>query len=357
MLFGGVALSGVAVAMWAFLSYLQHKDLLATLRRGSLVLGLIGVFATLGSAPVDDFWHANFGRDSVLFSAPHTFGLFGIFALLGGALLEASPIPGLSRRWLTPLGSAAILAILLVMAFEYDGDVPQFADFWYLPILVTASALAFALSHNVSRDEWIATKAALIYTALMVGVFIFLTVLGLSKPIIPVVIIPALVFDLASRRRLSRPILAGLFTIVWFATYALYLNYVTDGVQLELLDIAAGIPLAFVLSWLTLMLTSTGRPRVSPKILAVLTALLVANLSAQPVMAHDPGQGDEIGQMQFVASVMEGGAVNVAASLPGVEECDLFNPVRITARRAGQNVNGGVIMCHRGGRIAAVAAV
>ena len=101
MLFGGVALSGVAVAMWAFLSYLQHKDLLATLRRGSLVLGLIGVFATLGSAPVDDFWHANFGRGSVLFSAPYTFGLLGTFALLGGALLEASPMPGPSRCWLT----------------------------------------------------------------------------------------------------------------------------------------------------------------------------------------------------------------------------------------------------------------
>ena len=57
-------------------------------------------------------------------------------------------------------------------------------------------------------------------------------------------------------------------------------------------------------------------------------------------MAHDPGQGDEIGQTQLVASVMDGGAVNVAASLPGVETCDLFNPVRTTARRTGQTLHG-----------------
>ena len=159
-----------------------------------------------------------FGRDAVLFSPPHILGIFGPLALVASALLEVSRFPGLSRRWLTPFGSAAVLALLLVMAFEYDADVPQFSVFWYLPILVVASTFAFALSHSVSRDEWIATKAALLYTALMVGVFIFLSVLGLSKPIIPAVIIPALVFDLAVRRRLSRPILAGLFTVVWFAT-------------------------------------------------------------------------------------------------------------------------------------------
>ena len=74
VLFGGVALVGVAVAMWTFLSYLQHKDLRATLRQGSLVLGLIGVIATFVSAPIDDFWHETFGWDSVLFSPPHTLG-------------------------------------------------------------------------------------------------------------------------------------------------------------------------------------------------------------------------------------------------------------------------------------------
>ncbi len=47
--------------MWTFLSYLQHKDLRATLRQGSLVLGLIGVIATFVSAPIDDIWHETFG--------------------------------------------------------------------------------------------------------------------------------------------------------------------------------------------------------------------------------------------------------------------------------------------------------
>ena len=80
----------VTFAMWTFLSYLQHKDLRATLRQGSLVLGLIGVIATFVSAPIDDFWHETFGRDSVHFSPPHTLGLFAIFALVGGVLLDAS---------------------------------------------------------------------------------------------------------------------------------------------------------------------------------------------------------------------------------------------------------------------------
>ena len=84
-----VALVGVAVALWTFLSYLQHKDLRATLRQGSLVLGLIGVIATFVSAPIDDFWLETFGWGSVLFSPPHTLGLFAIFALVGGVLLDA----------------------------------------------------------------------------------------------------------------------------------------------------------------------------------------------------------------------------------------------------------------------------
>ena len=89
MLFGGVALVGVAVAMGTFLSYLQNKDLRAKLRQGSLVLGLIGAIATFVSAPVDDFWLETFGWNSVLFSPPHTLGLFAIFALVGGVLLDA----------------------------------------------------------------------------------------------------------------------------------------------------------------------------------------------------------------------------------------------------------------------------
>ena len=79
----------VTFAMWTFLSYLEHKDLRATLRQGSLVLGLIGVIATFVSAPIDDFSHETFGRDSVHFSPPHTLGLFAIFALVGGVLLDA----------------------------------------------------------------------------------------------------------------------------------------------------------------------------------------------------------------------------------------------------------------------------
>ncbi len=43
----------------------SFRDLRATLRQGSLVLGLIGVIATFVSAPIDDFWHETFGRDSV----------------------------------------------------------------------------------------------------------------------------------------------------------------------------------------------------------------------------------------------------------------------------------------------------
>lgn len=341
-LYAGVALFGIGVALWALLTLRQTGSLRSTLGQTPLMVALLGAIVTPASAPMDDFWHAAFGRDAVLWSPPHTMGLVGFFALASGALLWSSRLPGRLGRLLTIFSSTALLAALLTLVFEYESDVPQFAVLWYLPVLTGATSLAFTLGHSVSTDPWLATKAAALYTGMMIGVIFFLEALDHSIPMLPVILLPALVFDLAVQQRWNRLLRAASFTPAIFAVYVPYVNFLQDGIYLEWFDVALGLPLAFAVAWVVQGVASGEPVRFSQPSLAAAMALCLFVLSTSPTLAHDPGQGDDAAAVQLTAAVGEDGAANVEATLPAGTDCVSFAPGHVVARRAGVTLSAAL---------------
>lgn len=338
-LYGGVALFFAGVALWAFVSYLQVRNVRTVVRQEPLMLALVGTVITLVSAPIDNFWHVVLGRDAVLWSPPHTMGIIGIFTLASGTLLYVSRIPDARGRRLILMGSASLLAIVLALLFEYDTDVPQFAVFWYLPLLAPLATLAFALSRRISDDPWLATKTAVVYTLLMIAVILIFAFFGLSRPNVPVIAFPALVYDLTVRRRWTRPPSAAAFALAVFAVYVPYHNFVLSGVQFSGMDILLGIPLAILLVWLVWAVTTSDNLRGLRPLLGTTVALLALLCLASPALAHDPGQGKNIANVQLTATLNAGQTHLVAELLDG-EDCNTFIAERVIARRAVQTLSG-----------------
>lgn len=335
LLYGGPALVTVAIFIWVWFTYLEQGNLRATLRQRPLLLGLLGAVVTPISAPIDDYWHTAFGRDSILWSPPHMLGVVGIFALVSAALLRLSQMPGRASRWLTLFGSGAMVATLLALVFEYESDVPQFPVVWYLPLLTLLAALAFGLCYTVSGERWLAAKAAAVYTALMLLVILVLKGLDHSTPIVPLIFLPALAFDLAAQRRWPRAIWAALFALAVYATYAPYLNLLLDGIYLTPRDLLLGLPIAILAGWLALAMTGSGEGRVPRRMLAAVLAIMAVGLLAAPALAHDPGQGEEVGQMSMRVT-QTAGEIRLEAQVLGVDDCSTLAPLQLTARRAGK---------------------
>jgi hypothetical protein len=342
-LYAGVMLFGIGVAFWMLLTFLQTGSLGATLRQTPLLVALLGAIVTPISAPIDEFWHTAFGRDAVLWSPPHIMGMVGFFALASGALLWVRHLPGQLGRSLTTFSTTALLASLLTLVFEYESDVPQFAVFWYLPVLTGAASLAFTLGTMVSAERWLATKAATLYTVMMIGVIVFLMVLGHSIPFLSVILLPALVFDLARQQGWNRTWRAAVFTLAIFAVYTPYVNFLQNGIYLGWLDVALGLPLAFAVSWLIQGVASQEPIHYSRPSRAVAVAICLFVFSVSPTIAHDPGQGDDAAMVQLTAVVSEGSTAHVEAVLPVEAGCAAFSPVHLVARRAGVMLSSPLI--------------
>lgn len=338
-LYAGPALVTMALMLWLAAATLQLGNLRAALSQGPLALGIVGAAVTIASAPVDDFWHEVFGRDAVLFSPPHTMGLVGILALFASVLIESTRMR--AGRWLTTFTSAAILGGFVVLTFEWDADVPQFANVFYLPILSGAAALALGLVHRVARDPWIGVKAALIYTGLMAAVVGVLRIMGHSTPIVPALLLPAVAFDLLAQRRATRWLWAATFSMAIYATYVPYLNLILNGVYLRTVDAFVGLPLAVGLTWCALWLAGLGTRSHTRQPAAAALALTLAFVVVSPALAHDPGQGREIGKALIVTTVTGNRAV-VQAETVDVADCASLLPVQITARRGGVELHSAL---------------
>lgn len=339
LLYAGPALVTVALTLWLAAAYLQLGRLRRVFTQGPLALGVVGAAVTVASAPVDDLWHDVFGRDAVLFSPPHTMGLVGILMLFASVLIEST-----RRRaghWLTPFSSAAILGGFAVLTFEWDADVPQFANVFYLPILSGAAALALGVVHRVVRDRWIGVRAALVYTGLMGAVVGFLNIMGHSAPILPALLLPAVVFDVVAQRRTARWLWSTAFALAVYAVYVPYLNFLLHGVYLTVADVLAGLPLAVGLTWLALWLAGLGARSDGRQPAATVLAVTLALATASPALAHDPGQGTDIGQVRIVTTVSGNRAV-VHAHTVGVNECEALLPRQLTARRAGVELHSAL---------------
>jgi hypothetical protein len=337
-IYAGIAIAGGALAAWALLTA-RRDGLRAVLEHRPLALAVVAVGATLASGPIDNAWHEAFGRDAVIWSPPHILGIAGTFAL--GAAIMAE-LAGRRERW---AGRAAVVAGALVLAaagfatVEYDTDVPQFDEVFYLPVLGFASALALALARTALGARWAATSVAVIYTAFIVAVSGFLALADFPGPALPLLVAPAVVLDLAVARRWSPLATSAIFAAALHLVYVPARNGLGNGVRFDVGDVALGLPLTW-LAVLAVLTVATRTARRSTRRFTAAAAMVVLLLAAAPAaLAHDPGQGEDAGNVALEVRVDDQRRAAVSALLPR-SLCRGATPSAVVARRAGEVVRG-----------------
>lgn len=330
--YGGVAMAGAALASWGALAA-RRLGVHAAVRHPPIVLGLASVALTLASAPIDNAWHVAFGRDAVIWSAPHALGIAGMAGMAAAVLIEVIRSHARWARAAAPVAGALLLTALVFFVVEYDTDVPQFDPLWYLPILATTSALAVAIVRSLAESPWAGTAAAAVHLLLISGVAVFLLALGFPAPQLPLLVAPAAVLDLLSRRATSVLAMATLYVATLFVVYVPVLDALGAGVFLDRIDVLVGAPVA--VGGVALVLAAL-RPAAFPTSSSTVAAAVIAALLLvpMPAYAHDPGQGDDAGSARLDAN-LNGGRVRLDARLLR-PDCGTFGDAAIVARRAGQ---------------------
>ncbi len=339
LLYGGVLVIGAAAVLWAVILFRQEHRLQSVTRYPPLLLALIGDVVTLASAPIGNAWHTAFGRDAVLWSPPHLLGIVGLLTVGSGMLLAVSQQSGRRGYLVTSAVGALVLCVSLVPVMEYESDVPQFASVWYLPVLTVGSLIALTLLHAASQRHWIGTASALLSTGLRAGIILFLLFLGFSLPLLPLIIVPALVFDATARWRWPRIIRAVLYALAVYASYVPYLNFLLGGIHVTLIDVMVGLPLAALVNWLVLTVVEAPTLQLRRLPAAIFLVGCLFLLVPGQALAHDPGQGNEIGQMRLTATV-RGSTATLSASVTSTLACDQLEPRTLEARRSGETIAG-----------------
>lgn len=355
VLYAGVAVMLAAVGAWAWIRYRGSGSVRAAVRESALLLPLVGAGLTLLAAPIDEGWHRAFGRDAVLWSPPHTLGIVGLLAVGAGLLLAQRHLTDARGQWVRAATAALVFGAALVPVMEYETDVPQFALFWYLPVLTAGVAFALAAIQRAVPDRWAATRAAGIYTVVRIGVLLFLVALGGSTAIVPPILAPTIVDDLGVRRGWSTPLRAVATSATTAIAYTLSHQLSPQGLDITLSDAAPGAVLGTAIAWgIYRSFRTSPTPRASQVAGTILLVLVTfAILPARSAWAHDPGQGPEVGGIAIEVS-SDGARTRVDATVNESELCANLKPVRLTARRAGDELHAElsrVTACSFEGRI------
>lgn len=325
-IYAGVAASGSALALWAALAA-RAAGLRAALAHPSLALALMAVGATLASGPIDNAWHEAFGRDAVIWSPPHLLGIVGTAGLAAALLAELG-----GRRGQTA-AAGLLVAALTFPVVEYETDVPQFDEAWYLPVLAAGALLALALARGALDRPFGAVRAAAAHLGLVAGAALLLVALGYDAPLLPLLVVPAALLDLAERRRLRPAATAALAVGGLYAAYVPWLE-LWGGVTLAASDVAIGLPVAFIAGWLALAAVAGASARVpAAASAAAASAAALALVLAAPAAAHDPGQGETAGALDLRATARAGTLTLDARAVRGC-----FEARSLAARRAGETI-------------------
>ncbi len=347
-LYLGVAVAVGVVVRWG---WHQRLDGSRAVVSGPIGVGVVGALVTLGSAPVDEWWHTAFGRDAVLWSPPHLLALVGTIALGSGVLLVAgrsSSEVGKPGILLLAASGAGVIGGWQVLVLEYDTDVAQFSPLWYLPIMAAGLSAAALMVQSVlfRRVRWPATLAGLAYTAMMIVVIGLLRVTDFSPPIVPAVVPALAAADFARRRGWSVLTRALSLVVALFVVYVPYLSVVPGGVSVTIAEAALGVAIAAAAVAATILFfdpLSAGAAKPGALAGGAMTvsafAVVVLALASvpPPAAAHDPGQGIEVADIALSAST-SGRLVTVTAESAAPET----EPVRIVARRAGRLLEGSL---------------
>jgi hypothetical protein len=353
-IYGGVMLIGGALGLWLVLAARRLGGPAAALRHRPLRLALLSVCVTLAAGPIDNGWHVAFGRDAVIWSPPHVLGIVGTATLAITVLVELARS---GARWAAaaqPFAGAAVLAPFSFLVIEFDSDVPQFDPAFYLPVLAAGSALALAVVRLATGRRRAAAEAATVHLSFVLLVSAFLALEGFDVPLPPLLLVPALALDVALERRLPLAVAALAFAASLFAVYVPVVDLATDGVFISAADVLVGLPVAWlmVLGVVTLVLgegIALRRPAAAAG--AAVVALLA--LPAVPALAHDPGQGEDAGSIDLVATV-DGRDARLDARVRGHGDCGGMTASALVARRAGRTLRAPLRRagCRLRGRIA-----
>lgn len=340
-IYAGIALSGAALSLWALLVAREHGPA-AAWRHKPLAVALLSVAVTLASGPIDNIWHEVFGRDSVIWSPPHMLGIAGTLAL-GAAIL--AELAWRRESWAPPLTVAAGALVLASAGFatvEYDTDVPQFDEVFYLPVLGFASSIALTLIRTASDARWAATASAGVYVLFVAAVGGFLMLESFPPAALPLVILGAVAVDLSDHRRWHPLVTAAAFTAGLHLAYVPVRNWLGDAVRFDLDDVLIGAGMTLIATFVVFAVAS-GRlrpPRPSAAAVGLTAAAIVALIAAPTVKAHDPGQGDDAGEMSLRIGVSDWRATLVGTL--GTRECAATEPVSIVARRGGETLRAAL---------------
>ena len=162
---------------------------------------------TAGAAPADAWWHAAFGRDAVLWSPPHLLSVVATLVLLVAVFVGlrsggSRPLHGSLSRVLLGAGQVVLL--------EYDTDVPQFAGWLYLPVLVAVNLGTAWVVRSLVGRRYAVTWAVAGCVALRTVVAAVLALAGWPGPDLPLPLLGLLLLDLPGRWAAARWPLAGL---------------------------------------------------------------------------------------------------------------------------------------------------
>lgn len=346
LLYGGVLVTSLSVLGWAIRSWRTAGPgrLRAMTRDPALLIAGIGGFTTLVSAPIDNAWHALYGRDAVIWSPPHLLAVAGTLGLSAGVLAGLRSSVGVGGNVARLFAAAGVIGALQAPVLEYDSDVPQFSTLWYLPVATFGLCVALALIDDLWPGRWRPLQAAVLYTVMRSLVAVALPAWGFSGSSVPPLVLPVAVAAAASHLplRLRLLVVGAITPLLWWPAVRLQEDLATR-VPLDQLPAATILAVvgAAVVGWFhgDWMISKRGRTVAIQA--ALLLALPIAVLGVAPgrAWAHDPGQGEErsVGLLTVKRAV---GQASVELRIPG--SCNGLKPTRSVARRAGVVLTGSL---------------
>ena len=342
VLYAGAGTLAVVV-VWSLVRCAVDAGVGAVRHRPGSVLAVVGVSAIFLAAPIDDAWHQVLGRDAVLWSPPHLLGLTGSLAAAVGLADLARPLDS----WRSSVLGAVIIATTMIVVLEYETDVPQFADAWYLPVVILAWGVASTLIVQRDPRPWALTAAAAVYTVLRVAIAVGLDQTDHSSALVPPIVAVAVVADVARRRSVFTASLAVPLSIV--VTYLLVHGASPLGLELsagELGFAVVGVPILLLVH----RVAPVDRNPLPDGVLtrSMFFALLVFGLTLsgeRPAAAHDPGQGVQKAMVAFdlVIEGRQAGATEFELTAEvALDDCSGIAARRTVARRGGRTETGSL---------------
>ena len=329
LLYAGVLVALGVAASWTWRTA-RTEGWRALRRPGGPRIAVVGGVAVLVSAPVDELWHAAYGRDAVLWSPPH------LLAVAGSAALTVGLVLGLRRSSAAAAcGAALAVGAYVVPVMEYESDVPQFDLSLYLPALAAGLALATPIVRRLVGGAWPWTVTAALYTLFRIAIAGGLAAIDHSTPIVPPLLAVAVVADVLHQRVRRRGVAAVAIVGALHATYVPFLWVVPHGVRLDAGDVVISMLVAAIVLAGFAAASAPRFPRPVPVVVAAAVVVGVLLLHARPAAAHDPGQGVVVGSARFEVRV-DGDRLHVVVAVPPAM-CDAGGTA-IVARRAGTTV-------------------